>query len=103
MADSEETVARLLAEYSSKPPDIKFDAEDKKHLRQIVKQSRAYRRLKDAVRIEAWKIMVPALQMDVNEKGASIKLAHAQGRKAGILEAVDMLEQFVEAEDESDE
>ena len=102
MADSEETVARLLAEYSSKPPDVKFDAEAKKHLRQIVK-SKSYKRLKDAVRVEAWKIMVPALQMDVGEEGASIKLAHAQGRKAGILEAIDMLEQFVEAEDQSNE
>jgi len=99
MADNETEVARLLSEYSSKPPDVKFDEDDKKHLRQIVKQSRSYKRLKDAVRVEAWKVMVPVLQMDPSEEGASIKLATAQGRKQGMLEAIDMLEQFVETDD----
>jgi DTW domain-containing protein YfiP len=100
MAESD-VVARLLEEYSSKPPKVHLDAEEQKHLAQFVLKDRTFRKLKNMVRITAWEQMIPSMNEDPANPDFAIRFAQAQAMRDGMLRAIDLLETFVE--DESNE
>ena len=101
MAGVEQDVGRLLEEYSSKPPKQHLSKEEINYLRDFVKKDKTFRKLKDFVRIQAWEAMVPQLNMSAEDPDFAIKFARAQGKKDGMLMAIDLLEDLLdEAEDE---
>lgn len=95
MMDSNE-IARLLEEYSSEPPKKSLTAEEIKHLSHFVKKDRTFRKLKDLVRITAWEQMVFALNTHPGSEDFVVEFAMAQGKRDGMLKALEMLEDFLE-------
>jgi len=100
MAEDDKGVARLLNEYAQKPPSQHLTAEEKKHLEKFVKQDRTFRKLKDFVRMTAWEKIIPSLNADPSDPDFPVKFARMQGEKEGMLRAIDLLETFVDEEDE---
>ena len=99
MADSDEDVARLLKEYSSKPPAQHLTAEEVKELRDFILKNKSFRKLKDLIRINAWGHAVMDLNGDASEEDFRVKFAERQGRRRGMLEALNLLESLVEEND----
>lgn len=103
MAESDSDVARLLAEYSSKPPKTNLTAEEKKELKEVVIKNRSFRKLKDFVRITAWEQFTPALNGDPGNTEFAVEFARSQGIRDGMLRAIDLLETFVTEDDDNDD
>lgn len=96
----EAMLARLLREYSgtSKAPRAKLTQEDKQVLDGINRQ-KEFRKLKDAIRLQAYDRYVPVMNVDPARTDLAIHVAHEQGYRDGMLRAVDLLEELLESEE----
>lgn len=96
MADNESEAARLLAEYSSRPPKLSLTTEDQEYLRDFVIRDGTFRKLKDCVRVTAWQGLVQTCNKDAGEDSFPTDFAYEQGKRDGMLQALNLLEYFVE-------
>lgn len=97
MSDNTDGVARLLEQYVSKPPKVKFSRDEIEQLKEF-NRSPVFRKLKDAVRLQAWESAVPDLNNDPANPIFTIRFAQNQAHRRGILRAVELLEELVEQE-----
>jgi hypothetical protein len=94
---------RLLERFaSSRPPEAKLTRDEQRALAQLNKRS-DFRKLKDAVRLAAWARSAPLLNQDARQADFAVTFSFEQGFRSGILEAINMLENFLEPSDDGEE